>query len=201
MQKGENLVRDRSSVNLKTRDDDRRGGSRHGSHGQQPFVPTPKQRAEVRALVKTVTTKGNSGLIHVARHMGLSISTLERHFSEEIALGRAELQITCGTIMIRAATDAEYAATVSREQMDAVRFVLTRQGGWSSKVEVSGPGGGPIPLAQFDISALIEAKTEDELLLLLPGLDAVTTLIANSGPEPFAGGGAGDEGPDFEEDL
>lgn len=182
----------------KTRPDDRRGAILGGT--QQAFQPTPDQRAQVRAMAKSVTPKGTLGLQYIATHLGVSLATLQRHFKDDIDQGRAELQITCGAIMVRAATDGKYAQTLPKEQMDALRFVLTRLGGWSSKVEISGPGGGPVPVASFDFSAFLIGKTEDELTALLPALDAIISAAGVGGPVDDTGGGGSFEGTDQEDD-
>jgi hypothetical protein len=155
----------------KTRPDDARGappggafaGRNGGTIGNPPFEPTVEQREKVRTLAKTFPVHARH---YIARLIGVSVSTLDRHFHDDMEQGRAEMLAAIGAQMIKRAMDAGGAAPAKGE-LDAQKFILARLGGWSTKVEVAGPGGGALQTVSYDLSAL----SEDEKRALLPVLD------------------------------
>lgn len=136
--------------NIKTREDDRRGGSPPGQRGNAAFVPTEQQRNLVRELAK-VTHPMNQQAI--ANRLGISRMTLDRHFAKEIEHGRGELAIALGTQAINLAMNAGALDAdgnpLSKGDPDMLKFVLTRMCGWTQKVEVTGKDGGPVQSVDF----------------------------------------------------
>lgn len=132
----------------KVREDDKRGAAPGGP--QEPFEPTDAQRKRVRTLIKSCTAE------EVAIMEEISLSTLRRHFAHELAIGRLETKALIGSKLIEAALGG-----CKARQM----FYLRTQGGWSSKVEHMGAGGGPI--RTFDLSKF----SPEELEQMMPLLD------------------------------
>jgi hypothetical protein len=60
---------------------------------------------------------------------------------------------------------------ISRERLDAIKYALARIGGWSSKLEMSGPNGRPIETV--DLSRLSPKQLEEygRLAAIAEGLD------------------------------
>jgi hypothetical protein len=116
-----------------------------GLIGNPRFVPTDEQRLKVRTLAKTFPTHSQH-LIAVL--LGISDDTLTRHFKDDLELGRAEMLAAIGSQMIQRAIDAETidgkGQKVAKGDLDAQKFILARLGGWTTKVEMTGKGGGPI---------------------------------------------------------
>lgn len=163
---------------MKTGPDDRRGavkGSR-GSHGQSPFIATSGMREQVKVYVACGHTQPE-----ICHFLKCSSATLRRHFSDELKFGKAEMLSTLGSLAFKRAIEGNDAMT---------KLILTTQGarhGWTTRHVVSGPGGGPIRLQNFDFSAVLEGKTSDELSVLIPALES---LLA-AGAEDVEGGDFG----------
>lgn len=152
--------------NFKTRPDDRRGTPRGrgtvealgGLIGNPPFIPTDEQRREVRALGQ-IFPPNSEHLI--AAKMGFSMSTLRRHFGEDMMMARADMLSRIGASLIRRALGiARPEDNYDRDQTDLQKFIMTRLGGWSTRVELSGPGGGPVQVEEVDFSKF----TRDQLI-------------------------------------
>jgi hypothetical protein len=141
----------------------------HGGRiGNPPFVPTEAQRAKARSLAKTFPITGER---NIAVLIGISRDTLRKYFAEDLELGRAEMLAAVGGQMISRALDADAkdanGKPVAKGDLDAQKFVLARMGAWSTKVEHSGPEGGPIETVNFDLSALSIEQQE----ALIPVID------------------------------
>jgi hypothetical protein len=158
----------------KTRDDDARGAPagagvilpEHGGRiGNPPHVPTEEQRRKVRALAQTMKAELPVSRRWIARNMGFSVATLDRHYADDMEQGRAEVVASLGAKLIGIAMGTTQVQ--SKEQLDAIKFALARIGGWSTKLEVTGQNGGPVQHATFDLSKLDEAGKR----ALLPVLD------------------------------
>src|SRR3546814_18620724 len=72
--------------------------------------------------------------------MGFSLSTLRRHFADDLLLGRAEMLASVGAQFVNRAMNAD-ATDASGERLakgdqDSQKFILARLGGWTTKVEV-----------------------------------------------------------------
>jgi hypothetical protein len=152
----------------KVRDDDERGAP-PGRFGNQPFVPSDEQRAKVRTLAKTMKAEQPAAKEWIAAQMGFSVSTLDRHFAEDLIAGRAEVVASLGATLIGVAMGT--ITEISRERLDAIKYALARIGGWSSKLEMSGPNGRPIETV--DLSRLSPKQLEEygRLAAIAEGLD------------------------------
>jgi predicted ArsR family transcriptional regulator len=134
--------------NLKTRDDDARGTPagagtvlpEHGGRiGNPPFVPTERQRGAVEAYVKQGLTAEDVG-----KMLGISERTVRRHFAAELEISRIKVKAAIGASLIKKALAGNLTAQI---------FYLRTQAKWNTRVEHTGPDGGPIrtfDLSQFD---------------------------------------------------
>lgn len=156
----------------KVREDDARGAPKgagvivpeHGGRiGNPPHVPTQENRDKVRTLAKTFPSHARH---FIARLLGVSISTLDRHYADDMELGRAEMLAAVGAQVVNRAMDASKTEN-AKGDLDAQKFILARLGGWSTKLEVTGKDGGPVQVKDFDLSKL----SEDEKRLLLGTVD------------------------------
>lgn len=155
----------------KVREDDARGAPKgagvvelpNGSRiGNPPHVPTQENRDKVRTLAKTFPAHARH---FIARLIGVSVSTLDRHYADDMELGRAEMLAAVGAQVVNRAMNAEH--ETAKGDLDAQKFILARLGGWSTKLEVTGKDGGPVQVKDFDLSQL----SEDEKRLLLGTVD------------------------------
>lgn len=150
----------------KTRKDDARGASK-GQKGQQAFVATDEQRADVEELGKVLTVP------MIAAKLGINESTLRRHFKEELLRG-----ITTPTAII--------GSKVMKQAMDGCKtsqiFFLKTRGGWTQRHEVTGADGKPVVERKFDFSGM----TLDEKKLLLKSLDGLLAQVAEGDDEQQA---------------
>lgn len=144
----------------KVRDDDARGAPK-GSFGNKPFVPTDEQRAKARTLAKTFPPHAEH---YIAALLGISRTTLQRHFEGDMLLGRAEMLAQIGGQMIHRAINAdavgEDTKPIAKGDLDAQKFVLARLGGWSTKLVVSDKEQGPAEFANMT-EAEIDARLEE----------------------------------------
>ena len=89
-------------------------------------------RREVRALARAFPAHSQS---YIAARLGIARSTLCKHFRADLDLARAELVSVVGARLIhlalygREAPDAE-GNLVATGDLRAMKFVLTRLGGW-----------------------------------------------------------------------
>lgn len=157
----------------KARDDDRRGAP-PGHRGQPPFIPTDDQRAKVRTHAKVFPIHAEH---YIAALIGVSLSTLRRHFADDLLLGRAEMLAAVGAQMVNRAMNAEATDAngqlIAKGDQDSQKFILARLGGWTTKVEVGDkarqPFGGDAP----DLSRLSDADLAEygRLAAIAEGLD------------------------------
>ncbi|MFL6864134.1 MAG: hypothetical protein ACJ8DZ_14160 [Allosphingosinicella sp.] len=149
----------------KTREDDARGAP-PGRFGNPPFVPSDSQRLRVRALAKTFPPTAEH---YIARLLGINLSTLRRHFGDDLEMGRAELLAAVGSQLINAALDK--GAETAKGDRDLQKFIMARLAGWSNKHELSGLGGGPIETV--DLSRLTPDQLEQygRLAAIAVGVD------------------------------
>lgn len=140
----------------KVREDDARGAA-PGHKGQQPFVPTEEQRQKVRTLAKTMKAEQPAARAWIASQLGISPSTLDRHFKDDLTAGRAEVVASLGATLIGVAMGT--VTEISRERLDAIKYALARIGGWSAKVEVGGHDGRPIDVV--DLSGMSAAALRE----------------------------------------
>lgn len=151
----------------KVREDDARGAPK-GHRGNPPFIPTDEQRATVRAHAKVFPIHAEH---YIARLIGVSLSTLRRHFADDLELGRAEMLASVGAQMINRSLDAN--AQSAKGDLDAQKFILARLGGWTTKVEVGDKARQPFGGAPVDLSRLSDADLAEygRLAAIAEGLD------------------------------
>jgi hypothetical protein len=130
--------------------------------GQPPFEPTQEQRDRVRTLAKAFPAHARH---YIARLLSISVATLDRHFHDDMELGRAEMLASVAAQVVNRAMNAAH--ETAKGDLDAQKFILARLGGWSTKLEVTGKDGGPVQFKDFDLSSL----TEEEKRLLLGTVD------------------------------
>lgn len=156
-----------------------RRGAKPGQRGQQPFVATDQQRADVKAWIKVTTADV------IAAKLGISRDTLDRHFKDELREGRFEAVAHIGGKLIERAMRGDKTCMI---------FYLRTQGKWSTRIEHTGPDGGP--LRTVDLTRFLEGKTEEELALIEPFLEQ---LLAAAGSADVADddslGAPASEGP------
>lgn len=138
-----------------------RRGAAPGQKGQQPFVPTEAMRQRVRTLAQTVPDHSNET---IAVQLGISRSTLEKHFRHDLDLGRAQMVTAVGAQFIQRALHGDDAVNAEGKKLapgnlEAQKFILARRAGWSAKVEHSGKGGGPIETV--DLSGMTAAALRE----------------------------------------
>jgi len=100
------------------------------------FAPTPAQRR----IIKTMAALGVSQDL-IAKRVGLSEGTLAAHFEQDLRTALPEMRAMVGASLFAKAKAGNIAAII---------FWLKTRAGWSETVyrEISGPGGGPLPVAQ-----------------------------------------------------
>lgn len=105
-----------------------------------------------RALVKVFTAAGLTQE-EIAKHLKINRKTLAKHYAHELETGWIEAIGEATTTIIE-----EMRSKTSDKRLDAAKFFLSRRGRglWSEtkQHEISGPGGGAIPVAQIDFDAL-----------------------------------------------
>jgi hypothetical protein len=131
-----------------------RRGAPAGQFGNPPFEPTEEQREKVRTYAKTFPEHSNH---RIAILLGISRSTLEKHFRHDLDLGRAQMLAAVGAQVINAAMNAE--SETAKGDRDLQKFILARLGGWSTKVEMSGKDGRPIETV--DLSGMSKAQLRE----------------------------------------
>lgn len=147
--------------------------------GNPAFVATDEQRHQVRQYAKTFPPHARR---YIARLIGVSVDTLDRHFADDMELGRAQMLATVGSQVINRAINADAVDAegkpIAKGDLDAQKFILARLGGWSTKVEHTGKGGAPIQTEtrNFDLSNLTLEQAE----AMLPVLDQI---LSNAGAE------------------
>jgi hypothetical protein len=170
----ENPWQNNGGAQPKARDDDARGAPKgagviepeHGGRiGNPKHVPTQENREKVRTLAKTFPAHARH---FIARLIGVSVSTLDRHYDDDMLLGRAEMLAAVGAQVVNRALDASKLDN-AKGDLDAQKFILARLGGWSTKLEVTGRDGGPVQVKDFDLSNL----SDDEKRLLLGTVDRI----------------------------
>ena len=111
-----------------------RAGGRGGKIGNPPHEPTKQQRQ----LANDLSAYGIP-LWAIAEMMGISESTLTRHYAKELAMGPHRLVARAANMV---------AKCVLAGDKDYVKFVLARRGGpaWANKQEtqISTPPGRPL---------------------------------------------------------
>lgn len=109
----------------------RSGGARKGA-GRTSFKPTDEHRITVEQLAACGTNQEQ-----IARCLGVTVPTLTKHFSDELANGLERALATVAQGVLRRAILGDNAASF---------FFLKCRGGWSERqrVELTGKDGGPV---------------------------------------------------------
>lgn len=128
------------------------GGARPGA-GRPAFEPTDVDRKQVEAMAGYgVPFEQIAALIRG----GISIDTLRSHFSFELISGKAKANAQVGKGVFQKAMSGDTTAMIwwTKTQM---RWKEVQQH------EITGPGGGPVPLAHITADDL----TDDQLAAIL----------------------------------
>ncbi len=149
-----------------------------GAIGQPPFVATDEMRRDVEAWVKAGLTQDDIGLL-----LDVSHDTVKRHFPRELAVSKIKLKAVLGGMVAKKALAGDSKMLI---------FWLRTQGKWNTRIEVSGPDGGPVQ--SVDWARLLDGKTEEELAAIGPFLEQM--LGAFGGEAAPSGNPDGpDDGP------
>jgi hypothetical protein len=139
--------------------------------GQQSHVPQPEQRQLVQALVA-------SGTVHsyIAIRLKISVSTLSRHYREELDTG-----LDAANAMVA----NKVFAMAMAGNVACMFFWMKCRGGWreTAALELSGPGGAPIAIEEkgYDLSRLsLAEQLQMEELMLKVALPASVVVYDNS---------------------
>jgi hypothetical protein len=137
-------------------------GTRHyaGKIGNPPFVATDEQRQNVRLYAKVMSHE----MIAASFEPPISIDTLKRHFRKELDDGKREAVAAVGGKLLAKAMGGN---------MTAMIFYLRTQGKWNTRVELSGPDGGPIQ--HLDLSPILANFSDEQLALIEPILEQLLT--------------------------
>ena len=133
-----------------------RRGAPKGEFGQPKFVPTADQRTKVMMGAAMGSPKWL-----IARTLEISEDTIDRHFAEEMALGRPraieQASKACFTRALGTGTGAHV----------LLMFWLKTQAGWKETQvsEFTGPDGKPIQMQNVTAPDLTGLSEEDLLTL------------------------------------
>ena len=138
-----------------------------GMIGNPPFIPTDEQREKVFELSQYINQKG------IALILGVSQWTIARHFKEEFERGRAIGVAELGKDLLLEARTGNARARWQYLKTMGARF------GYSYKVELSGPDGGPVQMV--DVSHLMKEMSDDDLATTIPVFEAILAGIGADG--------------------
>jgi hypothetical protein len=130
---------------------------------------TDERRARVRELAKVGTQE------EVAGEMGFSVDTLQRHYSEEYASGNRKAVLAVKTKLLGQAMGGSVNAMF--------RFLQLAGAVKRAPLEVTGPGGGPIPTV--DLKRLTREQLEQygRLAAIAEGLDPDAIIVEHLGDQ------------------
>ena len=116
--------------------------------GRPEHVPVEGNRAMVRILVAAGLSQEE-----IAKHLGINRKTLSKHYADDIETGWVGKMYDAAQTVFD-----EMTSKTSDKRLDAAKFFLSRRGRglWSEtkQHEISGPGGGAIPVVQIDFDAM-----------------------------------------------
>lgn len=116
--------------------------------GRPEHVPVEGNRAMVRILVAAGLSQEE-----IAKHLGINRKTLSKHYADDIETGWVGKMYDAAQTVFD-----EMTSKTSDKRLDAAKFFLSRRGRglWSEQknVEISGPNGGAIPVAQINLDVL-----------------------------------------------
>lgn len=113
--------------------------------------PTKETRQKVRDLLMAGLTQER-----VAKHIGVSVPTLEKYYSREIE--------TASETAVAAVAKTAYDMAISGESPAMTMFYLKTRGGWreTDRHEITGANGGPIDLRALTDTQLAQIAAGDE---------------------------------------
>ena len=133
-------------------------------NGRPPHQPTEA----TRAIVRTLAASGVSDY-EIAKKLGIALNTLKKHYSEDLDGGWVDGMYDASLVIMTAMKSKDV-----DKSMEAAKFFLSRRGRglWSEQknIEVSGPGGGAIPIAPIDLDAIDYEELEAAYEILAPAL-------------------------------
>jgi hypothetical protein len=147
-------------------------GANAGRIGNPAHEPTAENRLKVRTLAKVCSQE------LIAQAMGFSVDTLQKYYLDDFNEGKQQAIQAVGAKLLERALKGHTAEMI---------FYLKTHAGWTTRVEVGGPGGGPV---KVDLTSFLAGKTEEELAVVESVLSA---LIAAGGVDVpgLVDGGAG----------
>ena len=135
---------------FKARDDDARGGLTHGRN-YVPLHPDPAMAEKLELLSKVCT------IPQAAQLLGISESTIYRHYLEDWHRGRAHTTAAIGSMLIRQALEGDRASQF---------FYLRTQGGWTTKTAAlvaTVPGSHRLPGPDMDGAIDLSGLSDEQL--------------------------------------
>lgn len=151
---------------------DRRGAPA-GHFGNVAHEPTEASRARVRTLAQVFPEHSNE---KIAIQLGISRSTLEKHYRHDLDLGRAQMLASVGAQMIQRALKGDDAVgedgkPLAPGNIEAQKFILARLGQWTTKVEMTGKDGRPIETVDLSGMSKAELREYGRAAAIAAGLD------------------------------
>lgn len=135
------------------------------------FIPTDEMREQVKTLAKVCS------IASVALRLGISVSTLTRHFRKELDSGREEVDEMFLSKIVRYGSEKGHP-----KEVECMTKWLKRPGGpWDSrKIEISGPGGGPVPTID---ARELDGMTDEQLAAIRTAIELLAAGAAGADPE------------------
>lgn len=154
-----------------------------GSIGQEPYVPTERDRAFVLEHVFYL------GQAKTAKRLGISERTLVNHYRAEIDQAYEDAELDLGKTAMQRAKAGDG---------PMLRFLLATRfrERWSPRIAHQHTGTLQVEEVPIDLSKFFEGKTEEELER---ASDIIDEILAAAGVD-FEGDGARGEAPDSGED-
>lgn len=136
----------------------------HGG-GQPAHQVTEETRAKVRAHARSLLPQEM-----IARLCGIGLITLRRHYHDDWEQGRAETLAQIAAQYVKAAIHGPDSEGVTGDP-DRQRFILAKVVWNKQHLELSGPGGGPIPVLDLSHFSPDDLQTYGRLAALAAGID------------------------------
>jgi hypothetical protein len=154
-------------------------GGRGGRIGNPAHVYDPAKAAEIRTLAKVASQE------MCAAQVGISVDVLHDYYLDDFNKGKREAVAAVGSLCLQKALAGNPTMII---------FYLRTQGKWTTRLELSGPGGGP--LRHVDLTSILAGKTEEELAIIEPILEQLLASLGGAGePGGYLLGPPTGEGP------
>lgn len=100
---------------------------------QKPFVPSAEQRQQVELMVGLGLTYEEIAVLTInpSTNKGISTATLQQHFADQLATGRAKVKSIVTQSLVKRAIDPSHANGAA-----SAMFILKCQYGWKERHEV-----------------------------------------------------------------